>query len=93
VNVTKSERNEYTIILTREEGKEETKYEKRRKNNVVSINNNQRKKKSVSNYIRKEGSLNRKQRRTEENKAMINTLHLSFHLYQYNNLPKASCLL
>ena len=82
----KSERKEYTIILTREEGKKRRKYEKRRKNNVVSINNRQRKKKAVRKYIRKEGSLNRKQRRTEENKGMINTLHLSFHLFHYNHL-------
>jgi len=89
----KSERKEYTIIVTREEGKKGTKYEKRRKNNVVSINNKQRKRKALCKYIRKEGSLNRKQRRMEENKGMINTLHLSFRLFQYNNLRKASCLL
>lgn len=90
----KSERKEYTIILTRE-GRKGTKYEKWRKNNVVSINNKQtkKKKKAVSKCIKKEGSLNRKQRRTEENKGMINTLHLSFHLFRYNNLRKASCLL
>jgi hypothetical protein len=39
----KSERKEYTFILTREEGKKGKKYKKRRKNNVVGINNKQRK--------------------------------------------------
>jgi hypothetical protein len=88
----KSERKEFTIILTRE-GKKGTKQEKRRKNHVVSINNKERKKKAESKLITKEGRVNRKQSRTEENKGKINTLYLSFHLFQYNNLRKASCLL